>query len=458
MPQYICLWIKESAPVAQLVQLVLTPNGHEGLHYAHQAQAALSDDAFQTVREVSFSAGEGVAPLIALLAELRATLQSAGFVELATPDWVLVPSFLDHYRPKTDDECQMDLAMLQVEAGQYAQALQHLQKALPSQQTPYWQNVARRAYANRAQDSASGDCAADWDAAAACAQQCTQLLAPALQNGTPVYGFGRDYQDATYQMVAAAMTLAEYHLHHRRDPQQAMPWIDAAEATHYAPGALYALKVSALLQLHRQPQAYATHLRWRLAMPEVEADPAYIAYVQGIQAAQQQAEQARIATVQAHYADGTPATAAELAQLQQRFPQLPAAYLQWLAQPQRHQPTISDCDSEECYTLSSVANVLGNYESLQTWYAAGEYPTPDDAAQLLALARDNGFEPQHLLPVVEGISTDDCFVLRTDGVDAGKVYFWCHEEPGFLGHIVDHVEDLFPWLEAQAKAGNTFVM
>ncbi len=459
MSQYTCLWINQTTPVVQLAQLVLTPNGYDGKHYARHSQAEANAESFEPVREAEFSADDGVAPLIALLGELRGSLESAGFVELFTEDWVLLPSMLKQHRAKTEGECQMDVAMLQIEAEANTQALATLQTASGSDATPYWHNVARRAYANRARAAHSDDAGADWDAAATHALQCVTLLTPALQNGTSVYCFGDDYKDATRQLVAAAMTLAEYQLHHRNDPQEAMPCIELAEATHYAPSALYALKVSALLGLGQQQEAFETHAHWRLNMPEVTAMPAYTAYVQALNAAKQQAEQARIASVQAHYADGTPATAAELAQLQQRFPQLPAAYLQWLAQPQRHQLTITDDDSHgETYTLSTVADVLENYASLHSWYTAGEYTDPDDAAELVALAHENGFDPLHLLPIVEGVSTDDCFVLRTDGADAGKVFFWCHEELTFLNDIVDRVEDLFPWLEAEAKAGNTFVM
>ena len=49
-------------------------------------------------------------------------------------------------------------------------------------------------------------------------------------------------------------------------------------------------------------------------------------------------------------------------------------------------------------------------------------------------------------------------VLYTEGVNAGKVYYWEHDQLACLSEIVDTVDDLFPWLEARAKAGNTLVM
>ena len=363
-------------------------------------------------------------------------------------------------RAKTADECQMDVAMLQVEAGDYAQALQSLQLAASSQQTPYWHQVARRAYVNRMHAGASEDAAADWEDAAFHASQCIELLAPACNADLSVYGFGYDYKSTVEQLTVAGTTLAEYSLYVANQPEQALIFIDWVELTYPYLGSssLYALKVSALLQLGRQAEAFETHLQWQLAVPEVQTNPAYVAYLQGIDAAEQQAEQVRIAALQTVYADGLPATPAELAKLQQRFPKLPAAYLQWLAQPQRHSLSVVDGERVTPYILSSVPAALDNYATLQSWYETGKYRDEDDVAELLEMARDAGFDPQHLLPIVAGAGSADYLVIRTDDVDAGKVFVWCHEELTCLTDLEVQVGDLFPWLEAQAKAGNTLVL
>ena len=467
------------APTLQMTMLVLTTYGADDQHHWHQQAAplvglgfraapahwsidegrfAMLELAFETVDTQAWPAKGGMQPVLAHLAALRERMAAEGLAEVFGPEWGLLPGDFADLRAKTADECQMDVAMLQVEAGDYAQALQSLQLAASSQQTPYWHQVARRAYVNRVHDGGSDDAQADWAAAATHAGECVALMAPAKQAGLSVYGFGDAYKSPDRQLVAAATTMAEYLLHQAGQPEQALALVDMAERTHHGASSLYALKVSALLQLGRQPEAFETHLKWRLAVPEVQADPAYATYVQGIYAAKRQAEQVRIASVQAVYADGVAATPAELAQLQQRFPKLPAAYLQWLAQPQRHSLTVVEDEHEESYTLSSVPAALDNYAALQSWYGASAYRDEADVAELLERARQAGFDPQHLLPIVEGVASADYLVIRTDGLDAGKVFFWCHEELAYLSDLDVQVGDLFPWLEAQAKAGDTLVL
>lgn len=464
------------AQTLQMTKLVLTTYDADNQHHWHQQAAPLAELgfqaapahwsigegrvamfelAFETVDAQAWPAKGGMQLVLARLAALRERMVAEGLTEVFGPEWGLVPGDFADLRAKTADECQMDVAMLQVEAGDHAQALQSLQLAASSQQSPYWHQVARRAYVNRVHDGGSDDAQADWVAAATHAGQCVALMAPAKQAGLSVYGFGDAYQSLDRQLVAAATTMAEYLLHQADEPEQALAWIEAAESTGHGTSSLCALKVSALLQLGRQPEAFEMHLLWQLAVPEVQTDPAYAAYVQGIEAAQQHAEQVRIAAVRTVYADGVAATPAELAQLQQRFPKLPAAYLQWLAQPQRHSLRVVEDEHEESYTLSSVPAALDNYAALQSWYGGSAYRDEADVAELLARTRQAGFDPQHLLPIVAGVASADYLVIRTDGVDTGKVFIWYHEEQTCLTDLEVQVGDLFPWLEARAKAGKS---
>ena len=479
MMQYTTLWVR--GPVAQgalslgvqgalrkpplLVELVMTPNAYDGKHYWLKQEAKPSARRFNITEELEWGSEKGVAPLMAQLDALRSAQAGLGFDEVVSLRRALLPGDYVHLRPKTADECRMDTAMLQVEDGQYQQALLTLQSAAGSADTVFWHNVARRAYVRRARES-GGDAAADWELAAHHAQRAIELLAPILQSGVPptlhgngihVYGFGEQYEDAYRQLVSAATTAGEYWLYQRNEPAQALAFVEPAIATNYGLNALYAVQALALLRLGRQQEAYDIDMHWNLALPELQGDPAYLAHVQAMKAAMEQSEQAQLASLQTSYADGIPATAAELQAVQQRFPQLPAAYLQWLAQPQRHSLSIVDNDQSVTYTLCSVATALEHYDELQDWYQLHR-DDPEMLQDLWNAVRDAGFEPRHLLPIVESVGASNYLVLYTEGVNAGKVYYWEHDQLACLSEIVDTVDDLFPWLEARAKAGNTLVM
>ena len=101
--------------------------------------------------------------------------------------------------------------------------------------------------------------------------------------------------------------------------------------------------------------------------------------------------------------------------------------------------------------LENAPNLFGKGKKKEADHEA-------EVAELLARTRQAGFDPQHLLPIVAGVASADYLVIRTDGVDTGKVFIWYHEEQTCLTDLEVQVGDLFPWLEARAKAGNTLVM
>jgi hypothetical protein len=272
----------------------------------------------------------------------------------------------------------------------------------------------------------------------------------------PVYSFGDSYSNAANQLSAAAQTLAEYMLCICDLPEAALEAIRIADTTHYGSQELQEFRVTALLKLGRNTEAYEAHLKWRLNMLDVAQSEGYRAFVHQQKSQAQDAERQRISQLQFEYSEGSPASQAELEQLRKRFPNLSDAYVQWITQPHRHQLTVIDGEGGETYELFSTGAALEKHDELMGWLGLHDESSPELAEEIRTAIRESGIDPLFMLPIVGNDSSSDCFLLRNDGADAGGVYFWSHDECAVFTPIVSSAAQLFPWLQAQAEAGSTF--
>lgn len=463
MTTYTSHWI-QTAPAGkkapQLIQLTMRPHGYDGHAYWLRQEARTSDRTFKMVEDLRLDPAGGPQAVLQRLVELRQALPSTGFEEIVFDSTVYSPNDLPGHRPKTDDERQMDLAALHTECDDHTNALAALHGCGPgAQQAWYWHTAARRIHANRARANPGPDAEPDW---AAAVEHATFIIASAADQDTahpgPAYHFGDSYGNAAQQLATAAQTLAEFLLCIAQQPAQALHAIQIADATHHGTRELQQFKVTSLLQLHRTAEAYETHRHWSLQMPEVLESPGYRAFIDHQQTQARDAESQRISQLQFAYAPGTPATDSDIAALRQHFAQPSAAYLQWITQPERHQLTVTDGEYSETYELFSIAAALEKHGELMDWLALHDDSSPELAQEIHAAIADSGIDPRHMLPIVGDENASDCFLLRTDGPDAGAIYFWSHGECTVFSPIVASADQLFPWLQARAQAGDTFVL
>ncbi|WP_369939484.1 hypothetical protein [Xanthomonas medicagonis] len=469
MTTYTCHW-RELAHAdgadPQLVRLSLTPHGHAGRSDWRHEQAPVSARQFATVDTCEGEPEEGPRALLQRLLALRATLAQRGFQEIVPSSRLYAPRDLEDYRAKTDDECWMDLAMLHTECGDHVQALAALQQCRDSAQTWYWHTVARRLHAHHARGLADPEADEVW---AAALEHAGFILARAAEQGGAAYrmstggagySFGDRYDGAAPQLAGAAQTVAEYLLCIAGEPEQALQMIEVAETTGYANTRLREFQVAALLQLGRHAEAYPIHRNWRLQMPEVMEQAAYRAFLEQEQAQRREAERQRIAGLRFAYEEGVPASPAELQQLRERFPaalEVSAAYRCLLGESgQPRALSVIDGEQRQRYALFTVAQALVKHEDFIGWLHMHDDSSPEFAQDIHRAIAESGIEPLHMLPIVGDEDASDCFMLRTNGPDAGAVYFWSHEEYAVFVPIVDDVAQLFPWLRAEAESGNTF--
>ena len=428
----------------------------------------MSAERFKTVEDLAFAAEGGPQAVLQRFIQLRSTLADSGFQEVVAPDTVYGPGSIAGHRPKTKDECRMDLAALNTECGDNDTALALLQQCQDSDGAWYWHTAARRAHANRARANSGPDADSDW---AAALQHCVAIVTNAeaqktnpfyMQTGSSCYYFGGSYRGAPSQLAAAAQTMAEYALCVAGQPEQALQAIALADSTSSGTGQIEQYRVTALLQLGRSAEAYACHHKWSLRMPEVLEDPAYQAYIAHNVAQANESERLRINALQFKYAQGQSAIAEDLELLRQHFPaavQDPAcvAYVHWISAPnQSHQLTVVDGEYDQTYALFSVAQALGKHAEMMGWLSLHDDSSPELAAEIRQAIENDGINPLRMLPIVGSEQSDDFFLLRTDGPDMGAVYYWSHGECAVFSPIVASAEQLFPWLRAQAEAGNTF--
>lgn len=463
MTTYTCHW-RLSTPTsdkdAQLIKLTLRPHGYDGHAYWMRQEARASDRNFATVEDLRFDPDGGPQTVLQRFVALRQALASGGWQEIVAQDRLtLTPCDLQDHRPKTDDECHMDLAALYTECSDPDNALAALNNCSNcAQQTWYWHTAARRIHANRARANPGPQADQDW---AGAVEHAMFIITQAAENATQpdtAYSFGDSYRATASQLAAAAQTVAEYLLCIAGDPAQALEAMRIADATNHGTQQLEQLKVTALIQLDRATEAYETHLKWSLQMPEVLESPGYRAFIDHQQTQARDAESLRISQLQFTYAPGTPASDSDIAALRQHFPQLSAAYLQWITQPERHQLTVADGEHSETYQLLGVEAALAKHGELLDWLALHDDSSPELAREIHAAIADSGIAPRHMLPIVGDENASDCFLLRTDGPDAGTVYFWAHDECTVFSPVVASADQLFPWLRARAQAGDTFVL
>ncbi len=448
----------QQAPL--LIKITLVPHGYDGHAYWKHQEACASDREFKMVEDLRLAPEGGPQAVLQRFVDLRQALARQGWQEIVVHDSLtLFPKDLLDHRPKTEDECLMDLAALHTECSDHESALAALHRCRHSEQAWYWHTAARRAHANRARAQPGPQADGDWAGAVEHAMFIIHQAADsnAAQPGG-MYSFGDSYRHAASQLAAAAQTVAEYLLCIARDPEQAMQALQIAEATNHGTDQLQQLKVTALLQLGRSKEAYETHLKWRLQMPEVLQSDGYRAFVRQGQAHKHGEETRRIGRLQFEYAQGNPASASELALLRQRFADLPAAYVQWVTQPERHQFTVIDGEDRQAYDLFSARQALEKHAELMQWLCLHDESSPELAEEIHSMIADSGIEPEHMLPIVGDENSSDCFLLCTQGPNAGTVYFWAHDESTIFSPIVASADQLFPWLQAQAKAGSTFVL
>ena len=471
MTTYTCHWIetapkrKNTAPM--LVQLILEPHGYDGQAYWKRQEARTSARQFKMVEDLALPAPGGPGELLQRLVALRARLADSGFQEIALADRPYSPGSVHSHRPKTADECLMDLAALHTECGDFDAALALLQQCQDSRGAWYWHTAARRAHANRARaNPGTAQAAADWTAAlahagfiidSAAAQGGDVYRMRTGAGGSGGYHFGDSYAGAPPQLSAAAQTLAEHRLTIAGQPEAALAAIAISDSTSHGTQQIQEYRASALLQLGRKEEAYRTHRTWHLAMPEVLADPGYQAFVAREEGEANAAERERLAALRFEYAPGPPAAQADLALLRERFPQaleVSAAYAQWLTTPgQPHRLSVVDGEYRQDYTLLSVREALDQHAELLGWLGLHEHGAPELAAEIRQAIADDGIDPARMLPIVGDEDVPDCFLLRTDGPDAGAVYFWSHDQCALFERMVDSPDQLFPWLQARAEAG-----
>lgn len=475
MTTYTCHWIektprrKDAAPWA--VQATLVPHGHDGRAFFKRQEARTSNRRFKMVEDLAFAEQGGPQAVLQHWIALRRTLAEAGFEEIVVPDTVYTPDNVQGYRPKTADECRMELAMLHTECGDVDTALALLHACADSARAWYWHTAARRAHAHRARTHPGPNADADWDAALthaqwiidSTAQQGTEVYR--LDTGAGGYHFGDSYRGAPPQLAAATQTVAEYCLCIAGEPEQALQAIALCDCTSSGTQQMEQFRVMALRQLGRSAEACETHLRWRLQMPEVLQDPVYKAYVAQERARALQAERLRVSALRFEYAPGTaPATAADIEALRQRLPAVLlnpvcAAYVQWITQPgQPRQLSVVDGECRQDYVVFSVEQALAKREEMLGWLRLHEHSAPELAEEIWQAIVADGIHPLQMLPIVGDPDASDCLVLRTEGDGAGTVYFWAHDECAVFTPVVPAADQLFAELRTRAEQGFTLVL
>lgn len=476
MTTYTCHWIEKSpgrqgaAPLA--VQATLVPHGYDGRAFFQRHEARTSSRRFRMVQDLAFAEQGGPQAVLQQLVALRRALADAGFEEIVVPETVYAPGSVQGWRPKTADECRMELAVLHTECGDADTALALLHACGDSGRAWYWHTAARRAHAHRARTRPGPGADADWDAALTHAQFIIDSAAQQgmadvyrMDTGAGGYHFGDSYRGAPPQLAAATQTLAEYCLCIAGEPAQALQAIALCDCTSSGTRQMEQFRVTALLQLGRSAEAYATHLRWRLQMPDVLQDPAYRAYVAREQAQALQAERQRVSALKFDYAPGpSPATPADIEALRQQFPAVLlnpacAGYVNWISQPgQPRQLSVVDGEARQDYVVFSVEQALAKRDELLGWLRLHERSAPELAEEIWQAILADGIQPLQMLPIVGEADASDCFVLRTEGPGAGTVYFWAHDECAVFTPIVPAAEQLFAELRTRAEQGCTLVL
>lgn len=467
MSNYTSHWLQDSptdsTPGCQplLIQITITPHGHGGQAYWRRQDARLGADRFTVTQELELPQDGGASDAVQrFLAFRHAQSLHPASREVCVPDrsMCLFPTDLENYRTKTGDECLMDRAALLAECGDHDGALQALHACTHSDDEWYWHTMARRIYANRARASQGDAALSDWSQAVAHAMHILQQAPSLPRDRAPSYWFGSSYNSVSAMLALAAETGAEYALNIAGVPDAALSCVEVAQAASHMSSGLRELQVRALCQLDRHAEAFEIHRRFHLNVPGIAELPEYLDCVKTHKDSEMQAETQRIAQLRFEWLDGTPASSDDLRRLRQTFPHLPEPYVQWITSPHRHTLKVIDADQECAYPLLSVDESLEKHGEFITWLHLHDDGAPELAQEIAQIIQESGIDPTHMLPIVGAPWTPDCFLLRTDGPDAGAVYFWSHEEIGTFVPTVSSVDQLFAGLIAQAKAGHTFVL
>lgn len=228
--------------------------------------------------------------------------------------------------------------------------------------------------------------------------------------------------------------------------------------TAHADAELYELKVTALLRLGREDEAFLLHEERNLKMNAVLENPRYEILAQQIDTANNEREAARRAGLAVEQKPGHPASKEDLTLVEERFASLPPEYIKWIGRGDAMELQIEDGDEVEQYRFFSVEKALEKQAEMLGWIHLHDESWPEGAAEIQQIIQESGIDPKHMLPIVGADHTPDCFLLRLDGEDCGSVYLWGHEELASFEHVVDSVDKLFPWLEARAREGQTLVL
>ncbi|RYF49902.1 MAG: hypothetical protein EOO27_32720 [Comamonadaceae bacterium] len=467
MTRYTSHWLQTPAdpktPSARplVIQIAVTPYGYDGKAYWRRQEAHVGDAQFKVIEELEFPDEPGARAMVDRFLRFReAQRQHPGSEEIWAPGrtMVLFPDDLEQYQRKTEDECLMDQAALCAECGDEAGALAALQACRVSADGWYWKTVARRAHANRARPATGDGARQDWEKAVEHAAFVLHLAQDQDLYKVATYWFGDSFNSASTMTALAAETAAEFFLKVNEQPEMALQAALIGDATHHASRDLQELRTEALWRLGRYPEAYEIHRKHGLGMPEIEASEGYRVYLSALDSANNQAESQRVAELRFQWVEGVPASPGDLHALQEKFGALPPAYVQWVTSTAHHTLKVIDGDDEEVYALLSASEALQKHEEFLGWIHLHDDNAPEFAQEIHQLIHDAGIDPLRMMPIVGAPWTPDCFMLRTDGPHAGTVYFWGHEEiPTFIP-IVASVDQLFPGLVAQAKAGQTFVL
>lgn len=467
MTTYTSFWTHPDLPHAEargrtprLVQVRVTPHGYDDHAYlAREQSRSLLDKKFKVVEELRIPGDDGAREVVRLFLEYRQSRLAEGWTEVyAGNGLALFPGDLRAARPKTPQERSLDAAMLWLECGDFEHAQSALEDATGIQNTPYWGTVARRLWMLKS-EVLSGNARVDAMAQAAVhASEVIGMLAGQDLYRIDPYHFGDTYRSPQSMLVRAAETAAAYLLESEDTCQQALQFIQLAEDTHHGSTYLQELKVAALLKLGRREEAYEVHLHCRLQLPEVLASADYTSLVDQRNRDALEQERHRLAGLRVEYMNGEPAPPADIARLQALHPGLPEACVRWLSGKERHEMRVIDGDSSESYRLLGVDGMLDKHVEMVGWLHLHDDSSPDLAEEIRESIRDSGIKPEYMLPIVGADHTPDCFLVRLEGEDLGAVYFWSHDESAVFSRIADSVDQLFPWLEAQALGGNTFVL
>ena len=460
MADYVGVWQEKHS--GTLIVLSLAPFGWNDLAYFTREEASsAASKKFTKKEDLQFPGEEGHKEAIKHYLNLRDQLNETAIELVPDTSLVLSPSDLVRHRQKTKEEAIMDEAMLYIEMAEY----DHVQTLLGRLQTErnslFALSIARRAAQNHAADlpdSAHAEKYRSMKMAATHAQKIIDCMHGKDLYQVACYGFGRDYQSANRMVAYAASTLGDYLLNYENAPEQALQVLEIGDATNYGGRWLAELQVCTLLQLNRTADAFSLHKQYQLNMESVTSRAEYQTYLADEFNKKASQEAARIAAIRTHVVDGEPITDSDLNQLAKKFGPLPPSYIEWIKENNLSELHVEDGDSREEYRVFSPQQAIEKHDELMGWLHLHDESDPEITEEIFEMIRESDIDPAKMLPIVGNDHTPDCFLIRLDGQEAGKVYFWGHDERAIFADITDSAAELFVYLEARAQEGQTFVL